>query len=412
MSVSSIEFLLFVLVGCAVVTNLPGKWPKQMALAALNAFFLYLLLPDLPSLAALTAILLSGYFAGLWLRAHPSKLVLAGYLAALLAVFVVLKQYVFLKLFLPSWLVTHPIAIVGLSYMLFRQIHFVVDMSGRSIESPSLWTYANYQLSLFSLLSGPIQRYGEFQEFWQAPRPFFQDRHELLKTYLRILVGVIKMALIASACLAAYERNARWFLDETRVESTTQWGAIKHFVSLFYLYPAYIYFNFSGYCDIVIGAAALVGLRLPENFDRPYLARNMIDFWSRWHRTLSFWIRDYIFTPLYKNLAQRWPAAAGTLAIFCFFIALTLAGIWHGSTWNFVVFGLLQGIGVSLAKFWENRLLRKVGRQGLKRYLASPKIRIAATVANFHFVCVTFLFFPAELDQCLRLLTNAFKGML
>ena len=360
----------------------------------------------------LAGVLLSGYFAGLWLKAHPSKLLLAGYLVALLAAFVVLKRYAFLALFLPAWLMEHPISIVGLSYMLFRQIHFVVDMYGRSIESPSLWSYANYQLSLFSLLSGPIQRYEEFQEFWRSPRPAFQDRHDLLKAYLRILVGVVKMALIAAACLAEYSRNARWFLDGAKAGSLTQWGALGHFAGVFYLYPAYVYFNFSGYCDLVIGAAALVGLKLPENFDRPYLARNMIDFWSRWHRTLSLWIRDYVFTPLYKGLAQRWPSAASTSAIACFFIALTLAGVWHGSTWNFVVFGLLQGVGVSVAKLWENRLLRRRGRPGLKQYLASRNIRIAATVANFHFACMTFLFFPAELDQCLRLLANVSKAAL
>jgi D-alanyl-lipoteichoic acid acyltransferase DltB (MBOAT superfamily) len=135
---------------------------------------------------------------------------------------------------------------------------------------------------------------------------------------------------------------------------------------------------------------------VPENFNRPYLARNMIDFWTRWHMSLTFWIRDYIFTPTYMGIARRWPARAAGLAFLCYFLALFLAGVWHGATWNFVVFGVLNGIGVSAAKLWENVLIARYGRPGLRRYLSSPPVRRLAQVANFHFVCLTIVFLRPE----------------
>ena len=126
--------------------------------------------------------------------------------------------------------------------------------------------------------------------------------------------------------------------------------AIGHFLGVLYFYPLYLYLNFSGYCDIVIAGASFFGMKLPENFDQPYLSRNVIDFWTRFHRTLGFWIRDYLFLPLYKAVAERWPKRADLLAFLCYFVAFFVAGIWHGPTANFVVFGLLQAVGVSAAK--------------------------------------------------------------
>ena len=112
---------------------------------------------------------------------------------------------------------------------------------------------------------------------------------------------------------------------------------------MLYLYLFYLYMNFSGYCDIVIAGASLVGLRLPENFNQPFLARNILDYWSRWHITLGHWIRDYLFTPFYKAGAERFPAILSAVAVIGYFVAFTLAGIWHGSTWNFLIYGLLHG---------------------------------------------------------------------
>jgi len=409
MSVCSIEFLLALMVFSAVFFHLPGRRPRQALLALCNGGFLYLVIPNAASWLVLGVFLLSGYLAAQVLRRWPGRLGLVLYVGPLIGGFVLLKKYDFLMLWMPAWIFDHPVSLVFLSYLLFRQIHFIVDAMQGQMEDASLWVYLNYQLNLFTLLSGPIQRYQQFRDYWSSPQPLLRDRHEMLTACLRILVGVLKIAVIGGLCLAMYDQGAAWFeAVHSAGREAPRAATLVRFAAMFYLYPAYVYFNFAGYCDIVIGGAALLGMQLPENFDRPYLARNMIDFWTRWHRTLSFWIRDYLFTPMYKTIAESWPRRAHSLTFLCYFVALFLAGVWHGSTWNFALFGLIHGAGVSAAKIWENHLIKRRGRKGLREYMKSRKIHAVAVAANFHFACVTFLFFPVELDRCLRMLGTLF----
>src|SRR5206468_5283020 len=135
---------------------------------------------------------------------------------------------------------------------------------------------------------------------------------------------------------------------------------------------------------------------------RPWLSRNVLYFWTRFHRTLGFWVRDYLFMPMYKGIAERSPRWAPSLAFLCYFAAFFLAGIWHGATAGFAVFGLLQGAGASAAKLWEMRITQRRGRAGLRRYLESQPIRVAAIVATLHYYAFSVLFFfPGTLRDCL-----------
>jgi D-alanyl-lipoteichoic acid acyltransferase DltB (MBOAT superfamily) len=352
------------------------------------------MVPDVAAWVTLIVFLTSGYLAARLLQAFPRRSVLLAYLVALILCFIVIKQYAFIKPVLPATIASHVVVVVGLSYMLFRQIHLVVDAFQGQVKGLPLWSYLNYQLNLFGLMAGPIQRYEDFSHDWNRLLPLFHDFQSVTKAYLRVFIGVIKIMLLAPPCLEVYEAFARTFLD-----LATPWKAVVKFALLLYLYPAYIYLNFSGYCDMVIAGASLVGLKMPENFNLPFLSRNMIDFWTRWHRTLGFWIRDYLFNPLYKGMVERWPGKALWLGLACYFIALFVAGLWHGSTWNFVIFAMLNGVGVAGAKCWEIYLIRVIGRQGFKKYLQSRTIGVAAIVANFHFVCLTVAFFPADLKR-------------
>lgn len=401
MSVASVGFLGFVLFGSALFFSLPGVAARQAALALAAAAFLATQLPNLASLVTLAVFLASGYIVAVLLARRPSTPWFAAYLALLLAAFLLLKKYEFLAYVLPAPWFAHPIAVVGLSYILFRQIHCIVDAMQGQIDELSPWVYLHYQLNPFTLLSGPIQRYQEFHAQFSRLTPVPADLAALVAVYRRLFTGLLKLAAVAPALLALHDASVA-----ALTAADGRLGALAGFAGVFYAYPAYIYFNFSGYCDVVIAAAALFGLGLPENFDRPYLARNMIDYWNRWHRTLSFWIRDYVFTPLYKAIAERWPKRAPSLAFLCFFVALFLAGVWHGSRMNWVVFGLLNGLGVSAAKLWENRLVKRRGRPGLRAYLANRPILIAAIVANAHFACFTMLFFKEDLEQTTRLLAT------
>jgi D-alanyl-lipoteichoic acid acyltransferase DltB (MBOAT superfamily) len=396
MSVTSIAFLVSLLVVAAVFFFLPRGRARRLVLALCSLIFLATQIPTPASWVVMALFVLSGYAAGVWARSSPPgtarKWIVTTYIVLLLAVFVVLKEYQFLQFLIPRGTITRWVGIVGLSYMLFRQIHFVVDASEDQITHPSLWTYLNYQLNLFTLLAGPIQRYEDFARDWDSTAPVLVDGHARRKAIARLLIGILEVTVLGTAAqkLAAREVSHQLYLRSPH--------DILRFAIFFYAYPAYIYFNFSGYCDVVIAGASLVSLSLPENFNQPYLSRNVIDFWGRWHMTLTHWIRDYIFTPLYKAGIQRQVMRPSYLSYLCFFIALFLAGMWHGSSWNFAVFGLLHGAAVSINKMWEERIIRKRGRPGFRQYMKSPGIRAVSIFMTIQFVCFAFLFFPPQLN--------------
>jgi D-alanyl-lipoteichoic acid acyltransferase DltB (MBOAT superfamily) len=365
---------------------------------AASAGFLWTQHPDPGALAVLAAFVLSGFGAAHLVRGARGRLAAALYIVALTAAFIILKRYEFLRLIPGDTLIAHALDLVGLSFIFFRQIHYVVDVSQGAVTKLDPFAYMVYQLNPFSLLAGPIQRYQVFAENWSTLAPLTENASVVRRAYFRILVGVIKVAVVAELILYNFH-NA----PEMHPALVFAWR--------FYLFPAYVYFNFAGYCDIVIAAARLFGIALPENFDRPYLARNMIEYWNRWHRSLTFWIRDYVFTPLYMAIARTAPALAPHLVFVCYFVALFLAGVWHGATWNFVIFGLLNAIGVSGAKIWENIIIARAGRKGLRAYLESKPILWLARIATFHFVCVTMVFLRPESTQALLDILGALRTL-
>jgi D-alanyl-lipoteichoic acid acyltransferase DltB (MBOAT superfamily) len=425
-NVSGVEFVAAVLLAAAVFFWLPAVRLRQSLWACGNFFVLWLVLPNAVSLAALAIFLLSGYVVVRVLRRWSSGWLLSGYLAILVAAFLVLKQYAILDWLMPRALMQssmeilgvpirdgalqHLVRIMGLSYMLFRQIHVLVDAAQGQIERISLWSYVNYQINLFTILAGPIQRYQDFDEQWQTLQPALADPHELLRNCLRILLGVLKIALIAPLFYQGWDELQGAVVNQ-RVEG---WKFIVEFLAVFYFYPIYLYCNFAGYCDIVIAASRFFGMKLPENFNRPYLARNVLEFWTRWHITLGTWIRDYLFMPMYKPVVERWPKRASSLAWIFYFPAFVVAGAWHGGTANFLLYGALQGLGASAAKIYENAIIAARGRQGLKEYMKSPRTRLAAIVVHLHFQCFTLLFFSqvncGDTWQALRGLLAAITG--
>ena len=412
MSFASLQFLVALLLLSAVFFYLPGLQWRHGLLATCNAAFLYLLIPNAASWIALGLFLLSGYAVARLLRKWPSYMLLSAYMVVLVGAFLIIRKYDLVTAYLPESLAAHAVSIVGLSYMLFRQIAFLVDAVQGQIERVSLWTYANYQLNLFALLSGPIQRYQDFQDQWQELGPVLQDGHAVRRAYFRLLMGIVKLSVVATAFMSLYQRS--WETLTYAGDSSSELGraeAIGHFLGVLYFYPIYLYLNFSGYCDIVIAGASLVGMKLPENFDQPYLARNVIDFWTRFHRTLGFWIRDYLFLPLYKGIAERWPKRADSLAFLCYFVAFFVAGMWHGPTGNFAVFGFLQGIGVSAAKLWERHMLKRSGRAGLKQYLQSSRVRAIAIAGTLHFEFFSILFFPADVHTTVQMIRTVLKAV-
>jgi D-alanyl-lipoteichoic acid acyltransferase DltB (MBOAT superfamily) len=400
MTFFSFRFLIFLCVLVLAYGRGRSKLYRRVLLTAANIVFLLTLQADLRDCLFFGLFLLGGYGLLCFIRTRPSRIKLALFTIIAIGALIYLKQYDFLHLLLPpAILMKHALVLVGISYMTFKLIHMLTDLYQGHLPDFDLASYLNYQIGFFSLIAGPIQRYADFHDFWANIDRDLGDRQAGLQHWSRIMTGLMKLGVLAAMVLWFY---AECYVRLPRAESSVK--TLGMFLGLFYAYPLYIYFNFSGYCDVVIGAAGLLGMRQQENFDHPFRARNLIDFWNRWHISLSMWIRDYVFITSYKSAAERWPAFAPTIGYILLFTALFLAGIWHGSTWNFVVFGVIHGIGVAANQIYADVLKRQLGAAGFRRYIANPWIRRVSIATTFHYVCFAFLFFTPGLSKTLGLL--------
>jgi len=168
-------------------------------------------------------------------------------------------------------------------------------------------------------------------------------------------------------------------------------------------YYLFLYNNFSGFCDMAIGCAGLIGIPVIENFNNPFAARNMREFWNRWHISLSQYMRDVCFSPLSKYFARLFgPANVNHAIALTIMVVFLLIGIWHGTGWNYIVFGLLNGVGVIATHYHTIGLKKWLGREGFKAYNANPWIRAAAVAITFCYFAFTLFFFantPGQMKE-------------
>ncbi|MBF0541684.1 MAG: hypothetical protein HQK91_09585 [Nitrospirae bacterium] len=306
-----------------------------------------------------------------------------------LGMFFYLNGYIFIFL-KDSNLLTFKL--LGLSYILFRQLDILIQMNSGLIDKIDIVDYLNYLFSFWTIMAGPIQRFNEFKESIYAELKPLSEK-ENLKCLHRAANGMIKVLVIglffdnivdnALKHYPPYNGNPLMFLSQ-----------VKYFIEIFYSYPLFLYFNFSGYCDVVIAMGKWSGFTLPENFDKPYLARNVIEFWNRWHITLSLWVKDYLFQPLFKwlisGILSKHILKAQYLSIF---ITFFLVGLWHGATVNFAIFGILQGIGMAASMYYRDTLQRKYGKQWYKEYLNNKKIAFIERFICLHYFSFSLMFF-------------------
>jgi D-alanyl-lipoteichoic acid acyltransferase DltB (MBOAT superfamily) len=264
---------------------------------------------------------------------------------------------------------------LGLSFYLFEAMSYVIDVRRDRLPAASLLDVATW-LSFFpKLASGPITRAAEFMPQLRAEPAAL--RVSLGPAYTRIARGLLKKLVIASFLGTAVTDQV--FADPNGYSSLVVLVAV-------YAYAAMIYADFSGYTDMAIGLASLLGFTLPENFNRPYAATSIQDFWSRWHMTLSRWLRDYLFAPLVgRGTASRLRVYAGLIAV------MLLAGLWHGAAWGFVVFGGVHGVAMAVERF-----RRDVRRAAGARPRPQTRVsRALQRVITFHVVCLGWVFFAS-----------------
>jgi alginate O-acetyltransferase complex protein AlgI len=362
----SLQFLAFALITVLIYQLFRSMLWHQLVLLAASCYFLSSFSHDPRAFLPLAGFLALGYLSLQFVDpgrrwAFPLTVVVT------ILCFVWLKKYAFLpdRLFL-----SFPYLTVGLSYILFRTLHLIIDRhSGVLKENVNPFQFALYMVNFTTLVSGPIQHFPEFREMLQSPSPVRPSLKVIGVAIERIVIGVFKVNVLALA-FSDLQASAISRLSE----AASAQGHVVAACLIFASYPFFLYCNFSGYIDIVIGIASLLGISLPENFNRPFSSDSFIEFWSRWHITLSNWLKTYVYNPLLMTLMRNFPAPRlePAWAVLSFFVTFFLIGVWHGQTTSFLFFGFLQGLGVSVNKLYQILVTRAIGRKGYRALSGNP----------------------------------------
>lgn len=272
---------------------------------------------------------------------------------------------------------------LGLSFYAFHSVSYVVSVARKEIAPAPLFDLLLY-LSFFpSVVAGPINRATVFLP--QIRPPYLRELRFFKRAIALIALAIAKLFL-CSAFLAENYVNAVF-------ETPDSYSPLQTLTAV-YAYAWQIYFNFSGYTNLVTGMALLLGFYVPKNFDAPYLSLNLQEFWKRWHISLSTFIRDYVYIPLGGNRHGFLRKNANLMA------AMVLSGIWHGAGVNFIIWGALHGLGLVILN----------GAKELKLFSAlpsGPAVRFFARLLTFHYVCFACIFFRAnDLDTAVAVLHN------
>jgi membrane protein involved in D-alanine export len=269
---------------------------------------------------------------------------------------------------------------LGISYITFRALDLVFCLRDKIIALPRTVDLFMFLFFFPPISSGPIDRYRRFATDWRKARTRAEFLVDLDGAVHRIFRGFFYKFIIAALI-------KQYWLD--RAASSGSFGAL---VSYMYAYSLYLFFDFAGYSAFAIAFSYLFGVHTPENFDRPFLARNIRDFWNRWHITLSFWFRDHVYMRfLLAATRGRWFTNRHTAAILGYFLAFGLMGLWHGPEPHYIVYGLYQGTLLSAFHVFSN--WNKVRRD----WHDSPAWRAAAIFVTFHFVCFGLLIFSGRI---------------
>jgi D-alanyl-lipoteichoic acid acyltransferase DltB (MBOAT superfamily) len=248
---------------------------------------------------------------------------------------------------------------------------YTIDVYRRQIAPAK--RYLDYLLFVCffpHLVAGPIVRPSQMLPQLEK-EPVYDGTSQMRGLYL-IATGLAKKMIIGDT-LSLILVN-RVFDNPERFSGLEALFAV-------YGYAVKIYADFSGYTDVALGSALLFGYELPQNFDAPYTARNLQDFWRRWHITLSTWLRDYLYIPLGGSRGNTWLTYRNLL------LTMVLGGLWHGASWNFVIWGALHGVALAAVRAWQRARGEREG---------TPVTRAMSIFFTFHYVCFAWIFFKAK----------------
>lgn len=387
---NSFEFLVFFPLVTILFFVLPHRLRWLILLAASCVFYMYFI--PVYILILLGTILID-YFAGIYLEdtiePKKKKRYLALSIIANVGVLAIFKYYnFFLDNINDTWnlLSGHPTALkyigiglpIGLSFHTFQAMSYTFEVYyGRQKAERHFGYYALYVMFYPQLVAGPIERPQNILHQLHEEKHF--DNNRLRDGLSQMLWGMFKKVVIADN-LAGMVNMA--FSDPSQTNTTALLLAS-------YFFAIQIYCDFSGYSDIALGAARVMGFNLMENFRTPYLSQSIREFWSRWHISLSTWFRDYLYIPLGGNRVgkSRW--------MFNLFIVFLISGFWHGANWTYIIWGALHGLFLIIAIIKDDF----IEKNGLKKLLNGRWVKPMNVLITFHLALLAWIFFRANTVQ-------------
>ena len=324
----------------------------------------------LPFLLTAVVVALFTFFWAQWMesRAKAGKKTKPVYIAGIIAL-------------IGGWLLLHGTVIddiifpLGMSFYTFQAISYLTDVYWQEQRSERNWVdFLIYMLFFMKFLSGPIERGGDLLPQLKDPRPFIYSNAVTGLKY--ILLGLIKKLLIANQISPQTDVMFHSIHDLSGVQ----------LLMTCLLYPIELYADFSGYTDIAIGGAYMFGIKLSPNFNRPFAARSTADFWRRWHMSLSFWVRDYLYVPLTAG-TRNWGQWGIYFSLLITFLAL---GLWHGAGLTFAIYGLIQGVLIC----WEMKTA--AFRNNLPQYIGKYAADSLLIVRTYLLFALSLIFFRVQ----------------
>ena len=286
---------------------------------------------------------------------------------------------------------------VGFSYFAFRLIHVLVDREHIQKYNLPLRDFVTYLIFFPAFTAGPIDRIEHFNNEFNNPE-LDPINNDFLEGGLRIFRGLFLKFILADS-LALISLNS--YSANMLKQNGWLW------VSL-YAYAFRIFFDFSGYTDIAIGIARIAGINLPENFKRPYLSKNITLFWNSWHITLTQWFRTYYFNPVTRYIRSNFRNITPFLIIFFTQIStMVLIGLWHGISWNFVIWGFWNGLGLFIHNRWSENIKPKLSFLNSKPFRLPYEI--FSILLTFNFIALGWVWFALpDINNSLAVFTQLF----
>jgi len=269
---------------------------------------------------------------------------------------------------------------LGISYITFRALDVVICLRDKVIALPGTLDFLMFLFFFPTISAGPIDRYQRFAGDWKKRRTRAEFLADLDGAVHRIFRGFFYKFILAA------------LIKQYWLERAASSGSFAALVSYMYAYSFYLFFDFAGYSAFAIALSYLFGVHTPENFDRPFLARNIREFWNRWHITLSFWFRDHVYMRfLYAAMRGKWFAHKEVAPIVGYFLAFGLMGLWHGPELHYIVYGFYQAVLLSVFHIFSRwSKVHRYWREGLVS-------RVLAVFITFNAVCFGLLIFSGRI---------------